>query len=293
MRCLYWQQALRPACVSSSDGGGGNSGRNGVWPTYFGDDDSAGNPPNQSGPDWCMTQPPVGMTCNSTLSIPGFESALALFIQNDNRGPPTVAQIQHYYEVLGRMFPNATLVSSTYEAFFAELDTIRESLPVVTMEIGDTWIDDPPSDPVLAARFRALMRARSQCVRDHPAVCNNTDTGPPEEKMTAFYNFSRFLAKVIAMPSAFLTATCLIVHPITPKPCYRTSSTTGAPTGVRLRSGPTRLSPSRQRTAAPTWHRQARAVQLSRGATSAFGARISHWKRCSRQILTQQASTRC
>lgn len=115
-------------------GGGGNSGRAGTWPGPYNMSDAA----NMSGPDWCMTQPPAGQTCNSTLSLPGLPDALAYFIQNDNHGPPTVAQMEHYYGVLRKMFPAAELVSSTYEAFFAELDKVRHTLPVVEEEIGDT-----------------------------------------------------------------------------------------------------------------------------------------------------------
>ena len=173
-------------------GGGGNSGRDGTWPAYSnstvvqpGNADAA----NMSGPNWCMTQPPAGETCNSTLSLPGLPDALALFIQNDNHGPPTIAQIKHYYTTLRQMFPNATLVSSTYEAFFEQLDKVRHTLPVIEQEIGDTWIDDPPSDPLLASQFRALMRARTRCVREQPALCNQSDNG------SAFWNFSRFLIK--------------------------------------------------------------------------------------------------
>ena len=64
--------------------------------------------------------------------------------------------------------------------------------PVVYSEIGDTWVDTPPSDPLLAAQFRALMRARRACTQvATPALCNGSDTS------SAFYNFSRFLIKNI------------------------------------------------------------------------------------------------
>lgn len=90
-----------------------------------------------------------------------------------NTGPPTLGQLSHYYAEVHKMFPNVKQVlSSTFEEFFVELDKVKHVLPVVTKEIGDTWVDTPPSDPLLAAQFRAVMRARSRCVRDQPAVCN-------------------------------------------------------------------------------------------------------------------------
>lgn len=51
------------------------------------------------------------------------------------------------------------------------------------------WVDTPPSDPLLAAQFRALMRARRRCVAEMPAACNGSDI------TSAFYNFSRYLIK--------------------------------------------------------------------------------------------------
>ena len=100
-----------------------------------------GDPPDQSGPGQCQSSPPAGQACNSTITVPGFGHALAHFIQDDNQGPPTRAQVEHYFAQVKAMFPNAkTILSSTYESFFDELDKVRHTLPVVTSEIGDTWV---------------------------------------------------------------------------------------------------------------------------------------------------------
>ena len=173
--------------------GGGHSGRSGSWGHYTPQDPGSGNPPSDSGPDKCQSQPPAGQSCNSTITVPGFGHALALFVQDDNAGPPTRAQLEHYFQAVGNMFPKATaILSSTYEAFFDELDKIRHTLPVVTSEIADTWVDTPPSDPLLAAQFRALMRARRKCSQvATSSLCNGSDV------TSAFYNFSRFLIKNI------------------------------------------------------------------------------------------------
>ena len=172
--------------------GGGHSGRGGSWGHYEPQDPGSGNAPSASGPDLCQSSPPAGQTCNSTITVPGFGHALALFVQDDNAGPPTRAQVEHYFMAVQKMFPKATtIISSTYEAFFGELNKIRHTLPVVTSEIADTWVDTPPSDPLLAAQFRALMRARRKCVEVTPSVCNGSDAS------SAFYNFSRYLIKNI------------------------------------------------------------------------------------------------
>eukprot|EP01044_Picomonas_judraskeda_P000772 COSAG03_NODE_37_length_17551_cov_15.651444_16_plen_924_part_00 len=168
-----------------------------AWHGYgYGGGNSGGGPANASGPNQCQSQPPAdgsgfnsGKYCNSTITVPGLSHALALFTQQDDEGPPSKAQILHYYSQLRLMFPNATLVASTYEAFFKELDKVREQLPLVDREIGDTWVDTPPSDPLLASQFRALMRVRRQCVESTPEVCNGSNAS------SAFYHFSRYLLK--------------------------------------------------------------------------------------------------
>ena len=64
---------------------------------------------------------------------------MALFVQDDNEGPPTEAQLHHYWNQTRLMFPNATkIISTTYESFFDELAKVKHLLPVVTKEIGDT-----------------------------------------------------------------------------------------------------------------------------------------------------------
>ncbi len=88
--------------------GGGHSGRGGKWGHYEPQDPGSGNAPSASGPDLCQSSPPAGQTCNSTITVPGFGHALALFVQDDNAGPPTRAQVEHYFEAVHKM------VSSPY-----------------------------------------------------------------------------------------------------------------------------------------------------------------------------------
>lgn len=47
-----------------------------------------------------------------------------------------------------------------------EQPSVRNALPKVTAEIGDTWIFGVSSDPLKTATMRAMMRQRSRFVRD-------------------------------------------------------------------------------------------------------------------------------
>ena len=66
--------------------GGGHSGRAGKMGDYPPQDPGQGDDPKDSGPGACQSAPPAGVPCNSTITVPGFSHALALFIQDDNQG---------------------------------------------------------------------------------------------------------------------------------------------------------------------------------------------------------------
>ena len=46
------------------------------------------------------------------------------------------------------------------------LSLTASSLPVVTQEIGDTWISGVPSDPLKVARYLEVARLRSQWIAE-------------------------------------------------------------------------------------------------------------------------------
>lgn len=75
----------------------------------------------------------------------------------DNRGPQDAGQIRTIYEDLHARFPEAVLRAGTLEDV-AEIALAEEDLPVVTSEIGDTWIHGTGTDPAKTSAFRGLLR---------------------------------------------------------------------------------------------------------------------------------------
>lgn len=75
----------------------------------------------------------------------------------DNHGPQGADQIQKIYEDLHARFPEAVLRAGTLEDV-AEVALKEEGLPVVTSEIGDTWIHGTGTDPFKTSAFRGLLR---------------------------------------------------------------------------------------------------------------------------------------
>src|SRR5690606_22226084 len=76
----------------------------------------------------------------------------------DNIGPQSVAQTVEVLRHLHHANPGAEITASTLDAFGALMWDRRDTFPVVTEEIGDSWIHGAASDPIKLAQFRALQR---------------------------------------------------------------------------------------------------------------------------------------
>ena len=119
----------------------------------------------------------------------GFAEALCFAWRGDNAGPPEPEEVLRDFAVLRREFPQATVRASTFDAFAHSLLAAAPGLelPVVTAEIGDSWINGAASDPLKSMRFRALQRARARCLAAEACA----PAGDPAVK-----NFTRLLLNV-------------------------------------------------------------------------------------------------
>lgn len=88
----------------------------------------------------------------------GEDMGLSFAHTNDNMGPQSVGQAVEAIRHLQGEHPDAVILASTLDAFGAEIWARRETLPVITAEIGDSWVHGTASDPHKLARFRALQR---------------------------------------------------------------------------------------------------------------------------------------
>lgn len=112
----------------------------------------------------------------SVVPIPGTSLAVAVEVRGDNSGPHTLAEIAAIYARLRASFPNANVVASNLNEAAAAVEGVRERLPIVTSEIGDTWIYGVSSDPAKISRFRAVTRLRQGWIAQRRfAVGDTTD----------------------------------------------------------------------------------------------------------------------
>ncbi len=94
------------------------------------------------------------------LRIPGSDLAIAIEMGDDNTGPQTLDEIRKSYAALRQEFPSATITATGLSEIGNAVNAFRNTLPVITDEIGDTWIHGVPSDPVKLARYREIARLR-------------------------------------------------------------------------------------------------------------------------------------
>jgi len=98
--------------------------------------------------------------------VDGLADSLVVAHTDDNRGPQTVEQVREVFARVRADHPGADVRASTLDAFAVALRPARDDLPVVTGELGDTWIHGVGTDPKKVARFRELSRLRARWIAD-------------------------------------------------------------------------------------------------------------------------------
>jgi len=118
--------------------------------------------------------------------VKGLDEALFFGHSGDNCGPQSSEEILALHETLKAHFPGAEIEASTIDAFATSLEKISQTLPVVSQEIGDTWIHGVGSDPKKVSEFKELCRYRNEILAARPWVAGSL----------AFRRFSRKLLTI-------------------------------------------------------------------------------------------------
>jgi hypothetical protein len=96
----------------------------------------------------------------------GFSAGIGFAHTNDNIGPQSVGQVAEVYRALRHEMSDAEIRASSLDAYGEIAWARREDLPIVELELGDSWIYGAGSDPTKMARFRALQRLYDAFVAD-------------------------------------------------------------------------------------------------------------------------------
>ena len=110
------------------------------------------------GDDELMVQ--AADTYGDELVLPNFDTALVFLYSVDNRPPPSADEVVAFWRATQFAYPNAELLLSSLDDYAEELWAQRETLdiPVVTQEMGDSWLNLVGSDPYKVQAFRGIQR---------------------------------------------------------------------------------------------------------------------------------------
>lgn len=130
---------------------------------------------------------PGGLGADYCVSHPASAAVLCWAFRTDNSGPPTsVAEVLNNFDIARWQWPGAEVVASTFDAWWAEFQSVVPQLPVVTQEAGETWILGFAADPFKDAFYRTAAREYAACVA--AGACDRTDP--------RVWGFSRMLTKL-------------------------------------------------------------------------------------------------
>lgn len=84
----------------------------------------------------------------------------------DNHGAPSPEKVLAKLDKIKKEFPDYEVEASTLDDYTEILWGVREKLPVIENEIGDTWIHGSASDPYKSAALRQLMNLKRKWLSD-------------------------------------------------------------------------------------------------------------------------------
>lgn len=91
------------------------------------------------------------------VELPGSDTAFLVRVTGDNTGPDTPAAVEAEILKLKAEYPGVTVSGGTLDDLAAEALKYRDRYPVLTQEIGDSWIHGVGSDPWKVKRFRGYL----------------------------------------------------------------------------------------------------------------------------------------
>ncbi|HHT82901.1 MAG: DUF5054 domain-containing protein [Christensenellales bacterium] len=80
----------------------------------------------------------------------------------DNHGPNAKDSLLRIYAELEKRYPDYTVEASTLDEYASALWRVKDKLPVITSEIGDSWIHGAASDPYKSAAIKELISLKNK-----------------------------------------------------------------------------------------------------------------------------------
>ncbi len=114
-------------------------------------------------------------TYGEILELDELSCALAFSHTGDNCGPGTAGLIEKELLDVKSKYKDAEVIASDLNEFAKEIIKLKDMLPVVTEEIGDTWIHGVATDPIKAGLYRELLIKIEEWIQSGELVENSSE----------------------------------------------------------------------------------------------------------------------
>jgi hypothetical protein len=93
----------------------------------------------------------------------------------DNRGAPSPEKVLKHLDDIRREYPGYIVEAGTMDDFAEAIWAVREKLPVIENEIGDTWIHGSTTDPYKAGALRTIINLKEQWLSNGTLAKNSEE----------------------------------------------------------------------------------------------------------------------
>ena len=87
------------------------------------------------------------------------------------------------------------MFASTFDNFIRDVLPVKDQLPVITKEVGDTWMYGSPADPLKMAQSRELQRVWEECLEREKTAPVQGEDSCDWSSSSAIRNMTRWLMK--------------------------------------------------------------------------------------------------
>ncbi len=91
-------------------------------------------------------------------TVPGTDTGVYFAHTGDNQGPSSPEDVLAIYEKLHAQYPEAVITAGDLNDVAEVIRPLVPYLPVITAELGDTWIHGAGTDPKKLSMYRGLLR---------------------------------------------------------------------------------------------------------------------------------------
>lgn len=94
---------------------------------------------------------------------------------HDNMGAGSASSVERHFNSMIKKYPNYDVIAGTLSDYADLIFLQKDELPIVTSEIGDTWIHGGASDPYKVAGMRELIHLKDQWLDDGTLERNSSE----------------------------------------------------------------------------------------------------------------------